>query len=486
MLRPSLTTAAIVLLGASVMAQSEIKSRLQPVTSPIQRAGVFHVSTGTWTRNTSLANVTGPDTIYNNSCSLVYFGAQITGEKWQHRGRIPSPTGPTTDSQFYPGNNATHEFDERPGCNTQYTVNGFEILYCSSKPSGAGLMTQVHQFASSYTNCPTGDMVPNVTITITGLPGGTATGAQICWVVGLDLDAASASFNLLADGDGTYNNGTSDQNTFGWSFGPTSAVAATDQTGPIIAGNFTWTGGALSGPLTPCTGTDGTIWDSPVDLTEPGTGMSSQNFFRITGTNTATGGSGCYFFGGTPHADFYLKMFSNANCAPVDPVTDFCFPGVGGVITCPCGNPPVAPGKGCNNFGAGPVASAELSGAGTPSIASDTVVLTATGENNTSTTIFLQSPSSSSTGLIFGGGVRCITGSLKRLYTGPASAGTISRPLPADPRIHVRSAALGDPLAPGAVRFYMSYYRDPGASGPCSNAASTFNCSNSGKMTWAP
>ena len=135
MLRPSLTTAAVVLLGASVMAQSELKSRLQPVTSPIKSAGVFHVATGTWTRNSSLANVTGPDTIYNNSCSLVYFGAQITGEKWQHRGRIPSPTGPTTDSQFYPGNNATHEYDERPGCNTQYSVNGSRSCIARRSPA---------------------------------------------------------------------------------------------------------------------------------------------------------------------------------------------------------------------------------------------------------------------------------------------------------------------------------------------------------------
>jgi hypothetical protein len=304
--------------------------------------------------------------------------------------------------------------------------------------------------------------------------------------VGIDLDAASGSFSIASDGDGTYNNGTSDQNTFGWSFGPTSAVTAADLTGPLIAGNFTWTGGPATGAQTPCTGTDGTIWDAPINLAEAGTGMSSQNFFRITGTNTAPSGSGCYFFLGTPHADFYLKIFSNANCPALDPLQDFCFPGQSGIMTCPCGNPPTASGRGCNNFGTGPAFSAEISATGSPSIASDTCKLIATGENNTSTTIFLQSPSSSSTGLIFGAGIRCLTGSLKRLYTGPASGGAITRPGTADPNIHTRSAALGDPLAPGTIRYYMSYYRDPSASGPCSNAASTFNCSNSGKMTWLP
>jgi hypothetical protein len=169
-----------------------------------------------------------------------------------------------------------------------------------------------------------------------------------------------------------------------------------------------------------------------------------------------------------------------------DPGVAFCFPGQSGVITCPCGNPPTSVGRGCNNFGAGPADSAQISAAGIASIASDTVVLTATGENNTSTTIFLQSPSSSSTGLVFGAGVRCISGSLKRLYTGGASGGTISRPLSADPAIHTRSATLGDPFGAGATRFYMNYYRDPSASGACSNAASTFNCGNSYKITWAP
>ena len=164
----------------------------------------------------------------------------------------------------------------------------------------------------------------------------------------------------------------------------------------------------------------------------------------------------------------------------------FCFPGQGGVITCPCNNPPTAIGKGCNNFGSGPLDSCELSGSGVPSISADTLIFTSTGENNTSTTIFLQSPSNSISGFVFGAGVRCISGSLKRLYTGPASGGTISRPSGADPNVHNRSAALGDTLTPGATRFYMTYYRDPAAAGPCSNPASTFNCSNSGRLTWQP
>src|SRR6185503_16161401 len=93
--------------------------------------------------------------------------------------------------------------------------------------------------------------------------------------------------------------------------------------------------------------------------------------------------------------------------------TPFCFPGQSGVLTCPCNNPPTALGKGCNNFGAGPADSAQLTAAGGTSISSDTLTLTSTGENNTSTTLFLQGPSTSSTGSPFGAGVRCVTGALK-------------------------------------------------------------------------
>jgi len=181
----------------------------------------------------------------------------------------------------------------------------------------------------------------------------------------------------------------------------------------------------------------------------------------------------------------YLCGCPNVPCE-LPPIISFCEPGQGGVLACPCSNPPTAPGHGCNNFGAGPADSAKLTGSGEPSVSADTCTLIVTGENNTSTTILLQSPSSSSTGLVFGAGIRCLTGSLKRLYTGPASAGTIARPQGADPDIHTRSAALGDPLAPGSIRYYMAYYRDPSAAGPCGNAAATFNCSNSGQIVWQP
>src|SRR5262249_16860498 len=110
MLRPSLTTAAVALLCTGAMAQGDLKSRLAPVTSPLKHAGTYHVATAPWTRNASLANVTGPDTIYNNTCAVAYYSPMANTESYQHRSRIPSPSGPTTPSVFY----GTARNDEAP------------------------------------------------------------------------------------------------------------------------------------------------------------------------------------------------------------------------------------------------------------------------------------------------------------------------------------------------------------------------------------
>jgi hypothetical protein len=73
---------------------------------------------------------------------------------------------------------------------------------------------------------------------------------------------------------------------------------------------------------------------------------------------------------------------------------------------------------------------------------------------------------------------------LKRLYTKAASGGSILAPTGGDLSVHARSAALGDPIAAGSDRYYMVYYRDATVLGGCP-AGSTFNSTQSGKVTWA-
>jgi hypothetical protein len=160
----------------------------------------------------------------------------------------------------------------------------------------------------------------------------------------------------------------------------------------------------------------------------------------------------------------------------------FCDPGSAGVIPCPCSNPPSGPGRGCDNSQA--TGGASISTSGIPSLASDTLVLTTSGQTANGTTIVLQGTTSIATGVAFGQGVRCVSGALKRLYVkSPGGTGGITAPGPGDPSISARSAALGDPIGAGQHRYYMTYYRDPIVLGGCSPAA-TFDGTNAQDVIW--
>ncbi len=124
---------------------------------------------------------------------------------------------------------------------------------------------------------------------------------------------------------------------------------------------------------------------------------------------------------------------------------------------CPCGNSG-APGRGCaasDPFSIG--ARLVATGTATP----DTVVLSASDLLASVTCVFLQGDQQNANGVVFGDGVRCVAGSLKRLFIKSASGGAASAPGVGDPSISARSAALGDTIAPGSLRYYQVYYRDP-------------------------
>jgi hypothetical protein len=84
-------------------------------------------------------------------------------------------------------------------------------------------------------------------------------------------------------------------------------------------------------------------------------------------------------------------------------------------------------------------------------------------------------------------GVRCTSGTFKRLYTKAASGGVVHAPdfAAGDLQVSVRSAALGDPILAGQSRWYFVYYRDPIVLGGCP-ATSTFNATQTGQVTWTP
>jgi len=490
MLRPSLTTAAVAVLCTGAMAQTDMSSRLKSITAPVKNAGIYHVATGTWTRHGSIANVTGPDTIYNNTCAPVYFTDMLSTEKYQHRSRIPSLSSPVV-ATVVPGRPSTDN-DSAPGCANDYLVNGFEVAYCSS----ATIVTDWrYEFANSYQLCGAGDMVPQYTIDVTGLPGGTVTGAQQCWIVNLDISGGTAGGMLLsADGDGTYN-GTLDE--FGFSFNTTNAALNGTSTGPILAGDFTWTGGpgTVSGVLTPCTGTDGTIWDNPINLAEEGTGMGSMNFFRDAGGPiSAPSGPGCYWFGGAPHADFWLKLYADPNCPDPDPLVEFCFPNAGGTRSCPCGNQP-SPNdgtRGCNNYGptpAGGTGGAQLAATGNAvASASTDLVFHVTNMQTPCTIVVLFCGTTTlSPGVQSGAGVRCIAGlQVPRPYKSAAGFNASSIDFPsASSNPNVNAWARSNSPAAGTTKHYYAAYRNPAAgSNPPCTPTNAFNLTNAGSVTW--
>ncbi|MFN0006263.1 MAG: hypothetical protein ACKVXR_00020 [Planctomycetota bacterium] len=164
---------------------------------------------------------------------------------------------------------------------------------------------------------------------------------------------------------------------------------------------------------------------------------------------------------------------------PPPSITPFCF-GDGTSGACPCGNAGQT-GKGCENSIA--TGGAHLTASGTPLLSADNVVLNVTGERPTSLTIFLQGMNSISP-VTFGDGLRCFDGSLKRLYTKAASGGASSGPALGDPSISARSAALSDPIAPGATRYYNTYYRDGNPTFCPEPTGSAFNSSNGLTILW--
>jgi Tol biopolymer transport system component len=165
------------------------------------------------------------------------------------------------------------------------------------------------------------------------------------------------------------------------------------------------------------------------------------------------------------------------------PAVPFCTPGRSGTLACPCSNPPAGRDRGCDNSQS--TGGASIRASGSALLSADTLVLTTAGERSSAESIVLQGSVASTPGSVFGQGVRCVGGTLRRLYVETASGGSIGAPTGAEPSVSARSAALGDTLLAGEHRFYMVYYRDPFLLGGCA-ATSTFNATNAVDVPWQP
>ena len=157
----------------------------------------------------------------------------------------------------------------------------------------------------------------------------------------------------------------------------------------------------------------------------------------------------------------------------------FCF-GDGTGAACPCANSG-APGHGCENSST--TGGAILGASGTASLSADSVVLTSSGEKPTATSVLL-SGTTTVNSLHYGDGLRCVGGTLKRLYTHNAVGGVVTMPQGADASVSARSTAIGDVIQLGATRVYQVYYRDPSATFCPTPSGSTFNISNAIAIAW--
>jgi hypothetical protein len=139
-----------------------------------------------------------------------------------------------------------------------------------------------------------------------------------------------------------------------------------------------------------------------------------------------------------------------------------------------------SPGGCDNSWGTG---GARLQSWGRRFVDDCTVVFTTTGEPPSALSLVLQGIWPYPNGRVYGQGVRCVVGSLKRLYVKTAIDGSITAPGPGDPSVIDRSAQLGDVISTGTdVALLLVPRRDPTIlGGPC---GAGFNTTQTQEIHW--
>jgi hypothetical protein len=246
----------------------------------------------------------------------------------------------------------------------------------------------------------------------------------------------------------------------------------------IVGGGFSTAEGVPAVNLARWDGAHWSAVDANLGSFEPITGV-----YALTTFDDPVAGGTALFAGGdfaTGYGAPSTGVAERTRC--YGPTNSYCFGDGSLTVACPCANFGAA-GHGCANSSV--AAGAQLSASGTPSLAADTLTLTQTDSLAHAFTIVLQGNATVGGGVVFGDGLRCAGGSLKRLYTASATSGTLVVPGPSDPTISARSAAAGDPLAPGNVRYYQAYYRDPVLTFCPAPQGKAFNVGNGVRAIWA-
>jgi hypothetical protein len=157
---------------------------------------------------------------------------------------------------------------------------------------------------------------------------------------------------------------------------------------------------------------------------------------------------------------------------PASPFAALCTGDFG--AACPCGNNSTTGlNEGClDSFGVG----GKLTGAGSSSLAADTLVLAGSQMTNGACLYFQGTAmSNSGYGVAFGDGLRCAVGTVVRLSTKPNTSGASHFPSAGDLSVSVRGGVTSP-----SMRTYQIWYRN--AASFCT--ASTFNLTNGLWVMW--
>lgn len=311
----ALTPALLALASASSAAVPQTLHSEAPgkVPGAIKDAGIYHVSTGTWTRTGGSVAQFGPDTVYSNTAAIGYFGFITTA----------TPGTEFIDEGGIPGTTNGNPFPVAPDRDV-YTVNGFQIGYCAfGAPGSAGWQIN---FYSDYDPCSTPGAPAVATVDLAGLPAGG------CWFVTVDLEGGG---EFCFESDGGPAAGTWDNNETLDSFGWGHVYTGTDPVpgaGFILAGDPAATDPNWSpGQTLPIDGT-GTYY-GPMSLCAGNTGYLTQDGWWIEGAAPTT--SGCVFFGGynnnpacgvaQPYSSWFMEIYADlGECGDSLPFTTYC------------------------------------------------------------------------------------------------------------------------------------------------------------------
>ncbi len=171
---------------------------------------------------------------------------------------------------------------------------------------------------------------------------------------------------------------------------------------------------------------------------------------------------------------------TGAYAAPGGDFLAYCF-GDGSGTPCPCANDNDGslPGAGCDNgvFASG----AQLTGSGVASVSNDTLVLSTIHLEPNNSGLYFQANNDLSPGNVWGDGLQCAGGQLKRLGVRFADANGASDTSAWATPISVKA---GNVLA-GDTKRYQCWYRTT-VNPPCGLGVNDFNASNGLEVVWLP